>query len=89
MPQHNWTSLAADKFGGKNCPQIYGCGRWALKAENGDVHLYPRESQALASAPFYDSKVIDLMPTAVPEHCVDVYDVEEARRERRERRHGL
>ena len=85
MTTTNWVALASNLCGPHGV--VTGCGRWALKAANGDVHLYDRESQAQASAPFYDSGVIDLRPCPVLDHDIpDIgYDREERRRERQAR----
>jgi hypothetical protein len=52
------------------------------------IYLYESESQARASAPFYDSRVIDLQPTPFPEKCSNVHDgdADDRRRAREERR---
>lgn|ERR1017187_1882748 len=82
--------IATDRWPGV---EISGTGRWALVAhKNGKavaVYLTENESAAKASAPVYDSKVIDLRPCPV----LDLPDTEEdryeerlrARRERRDR----
>jgi hypothetical protein len=69
--KHNWERLAADRW---PTAQIHGRGRYALRSERGDVYLYQTEAQARASAPFYDSRAIDLAPTPFPENCSTVHD---------------
>jgi hypothetical protein len=87
----NWASRAADKIANPNNAPIHGNGRWALVARIAgkltDIYLYETESQARASAPFYDCKPIDLMPTPFPENCSNVHDgdADDRRRARQER----
>jgi hypothetical protein len=71
--------VALEKFPG--C-QIHDRGRWALKSDrSADVYLYIERSQALKSAPFYNSIVHDLQPTPCPELPDDWEDRQRARRE--------
>ena len=67
--------------------QIHGVGRYALLSDRTpEVYLYLTEVEAKLSAPFWNSKVYDLQPTPIPEHCPDrFYDREERRRERQEK----
>jgi hypothetical protein len=85
--QHNWISLAADKLGGKNCPQIHGNGRFALRNESGSIFLYETAYQAAASQAFHNSRIWDLLPVnfdAIP----DLEDADERRARRRAERQG-
>ena len=84
MTTPNWAQLAAHHCGPHGV--VHGLGRWMLRAANGDVHLYPRESQAVASAPFYNCKPIDLQPVNF-DTIPDLEDADEARARRRAERH--
>jgi hypothetical protein len=88
----NWKSRAADCITNPNNAPISGNGRWALVGRTTEgritgIYLYETESQARASAPFYDSRVIDLKPTPFPTNCSNVYDndADDRRRARQER----
>ena len=79
----SYRNLAFERW--PKAPEIHGVGRYALINEHtGEIFLYLTLAEALASAQFHNCRPIDLQPTPIPEHCRDIYDREEARREARE-----
>jgi hypothetical protein len=76
--QHNWESLAADRWPNA---LIHGLGRFALRSERGEVYLYPTESQAKMNAPFHNSRVFDLRECPHAPNCKEIgYSDREERR---------
>jgi hypothetical protein len=81
-----YRTIAADRWPGV---VVSGHGRYALVSRKDGVavavYLTENESAANASQPFYDSRVIDLLPINF-DKIPDRYDADERRRERREAR---